>query len=112
VAPPVVEKSYLTASEKPAPTSPATAAAPAAEPPKTASSPVRAAPAFDLGLAKAAAAGSPSHFVGGWKAPSPTKEISSPMKEERRKVVDDDAEDLTLLERVSCEIGVLKLLHA
>ena len=43
---------------------------------------------------------SPTHFVGGWKAPtSPTKEIQNPFKVDRNSTAEDN-EDRTLLERV------------
>ena len=43
---------------------------------------------------------SPTHFVGGWKAPtSPTKDIQNPFKVDRNSTAEDN-EDRTLLERV------------
>ena len=85
--PPSVEKSYLHLTEKPTLTG---ANIEATRP--TLPSPTKAAP----GVEPASKTSSPAHFVGGWKVPSPTKEISR----EDRKTLSDDTEDLPLLERV------------
>ena len=95
VTPPIVEKSYLNSPEK----IPAAAANSNIESPRsTTSSPTKTPPSVIEGTSKPS---SSSHFVGGWKVPSsPTKEVSSPLREDR-KSLGDDKEDMTLLERVS-----------
>ena len=89
--PPAVEKSYLNSTDKVA-----TGAHVEITRLLTTSSPTKTHPSVEP-TSKSSTTTSPVHFVGGWKAPSPTKEISR----EDRKSLEDDKEDLTLLERVS-----------
>ncbi len=89
--PPAVEKSYPNSTDKVA-----TGAHVEITRLLTTSSPTKTHPSVEP-TSKSSTTTSPVHFVGGWKAPSPTKEISR----EDRKSLEDDNEDLTLLERVS-----------
>jgi hypothetical protein len=91
--PPVVEKSYLNSPEKLS----SVTSAESSRPSTKVVTPIVESPTKNNV--------SPTHFVGGWKPPSPTKEIQSPVKEDRTNTVDKDStednEDLTLLERVT-----------
>jgi hypothetical protein len=100
VMPPVVEKSYLISS--PEKLSSVTASATSAEKSRLSSTTTKLVTSNVDTATKNVSSVSPTHFVGGWKAPtSPTKEIHSPFKVDRNFTV-DDSDDRSLLDRV-CE---------